>query len=111
MTVPLLATARPPARRHGGLARVVPLVTVVFILVLLLGPGLLSGIGPVDTTDAFLSPPSAEHWFGTDQLGRDVFSRTVFGARPCWRRASSAWSSPSSPGWPSGSPPAWRPAG
>ncbi|SDU92957.1 peptide/nickel transport system permease protein [Microlunatus sagamiharensis] len=82
MTVPLLATARPPARRHGGLARVVPLVTVVFILVLLLGPGLLSGIGPVDTTDAFLSPPSAEHWFGTDQLGRDVFSRTVFGARP-----------------------------
>ena len=82
MTVPLLATARPAARAHGGLGRVVPLVTVVFILVLLLAPGLLSGIGPIDTTDAFLSPPSAEHWFGTDQLGRDVFSRTVFGARP-----------------------------
>jgi peptide/nickel transport system permease protein len=27
------------------------------------------------------SPPSAAHWFGTDQLGRDVFSRVIAGAR------------------------------
>jgi peptide/nickel transport system permease protein len=30
---------------------------------------------------ARLSPPSALHWFGTDELGRDIFSRIVFGAR------------------------------
>ena len=30
---------------------------------------------------AVLSPPSWQHWFGTDELGRDVLSRIIFGAR------------------------------
>jgi len=29
-----------------------------------------------------LLPPSSEHWFGTDQLGCDVYSLTIYGARP-----------------------------
>ena len=26
-------------------------------------------------------PPSAEHWFGTDKFGRDIFVRILYGAR------------------------------
>lgn len=34
-----------------------------------------------------LQPPSAEHWFGTDEYGRDVYSRTIFGTRLALRSA------------------------
>src|SRR5512142_687524 len=34
-------------------------------------------LAPIDR----LKWPSAAHWFGTDMLGRDVYSRTVYGAR------------------------------
>ncbi len=36
--------------------------------------------GAIDLTNV-LAPPSADHWFGTDPLGRDVFSRMIWGAR------------------------------
>ncbi|WP_431795597.1 ABC transporter permease [Microbacterium enclense] len=44
-------------------------------------PGLLATHDPLltDVRQA-LQPPSAAHWFGTDQSGRDVYSRVVFGA-------------------------------
>ena len=50
---------------------------MIIVLVALLGPH----VAPVDPlasdTAAALQPPSQHHWFGTDQLGRDIFSRVV----------------------------------
>ncbi|TGV58336.1 D,D-dipeptide ABC transporter permease, partial [Mesorhizobium sp. M00.F.Ca.ET.149.01.1.1] len=34
-----------------------------------------------DLKNARLLAPSAEHWFGTDDLGRDIYSRIVYGSR------------------------------
>lgn len=39
---------------------------------------------------ALLAPPSAAHWLGTDNLGRDIFSRLVYGARWSLGAAASA---------------------
>jgi peptide/nickel transport system permease protein len=53
----------------------------VFALCALLAP-VIAPYGPVDQSlDVRLQPPSPAHWLGTDQLGRDVFSRMLFGAR------------------------------
>lgn len=56
-------------------------IVTLFILVAVAAP-ILAPHNPndVDPT-AFLAPPSAEHWLGTDNLGRDVLSRLIFGAR------------------------------
>ena len=43
----------------------------------------LAPFSPVDTDPVnALQPPNRDHWMGTDQLGRDVFSRVIHGARP-----------------------------
>lgn len=57
-----------------------------FLVVLLIGAAVLApfltSCGPTDTDlkSAFLAP-SAEHFFGTDKLGRDCFARVLYGAR------------------------------
>lgn len=56
-------------------------IIVLFILCAALAP-LLTSYGPIDTNLAnALKKPSAQHWFGTDELGRDLFSRILYGAR------------------------------
>ena len=45
------------------------------------GPSLIPYDPYADDMLNSLAPPTAEHWFGTDQLGRDIFSRVIAGAR------------------------------
>ena len=58
-------------------------ILFAFVLIAALFAGWLAPFDPVDTDPVnALQPPSGEHWMGTDQLGRDVFSRVIHGARP-----------------------------
>jgi peptide/nickel transport system permease protein len=59
----------------------VGIVIIVFWIVTSLTIDLWPIYDPIDMVGRRLQPPSAEHWFGTDALGRDVLSRTLHGAR------------------------------
>ena len=67
-----------PLLLAGGLT--VVLIVVVAVFAPLLAP--FPGDAATATHPFFvLRPPSARHWFGTDQVGRDVLSRVIYGAR------------------------------
>ena len=75
---PNAALARRFRRNPGAMTGLV--IVVLLLLIALIGP-LLTG-SPTDQALAErLRPPSAAHWLGTDQLGRDVLARVVNGAR------------------------------
>jgi len=64
-----------PLGAAGGVLMLVMLVTAVFADV-------LQTHDPIATNAAYtLGAPNAEHWLGTDHLGRDIYSRIVHGAR------------------------------
>ncbi|AZG48004.1 ABC transporter permease [Gordonia insulae] len=64
-----------------------PVLVAAWVIVLIavgwaLVPGLFTQFSPYDgNPDASFLGPSAEHWFGTDRLGRDLYARSVYGAR------------------------------
>ena len=82
-------TYKVPTRRHPllGFALTQPLGTIglVVIVVMILSAIFADVVAPYDPLEinymAILAPPSAEHWMGTDDFGRDIFSRVLYGAR------------------------------
>jgi peptide/nickel transport system permease protein len=87
-----LTTASETAPRPALLSRAATAIrrnpTIFIGAVLLTALVALAIIGPWLVADPFrqmpinrLRPPSERFWFGTDQFGRDIFSRTIYGAR------------------------------
>lgn len=76
----LLSHARRMVARNGVSLAAVGIVTLLLCLALV-GPMLTAYDPYVTDLAGVLSPPCGLHWFGTDQLGRDVLSRVVASAR------------------------------
>lgn len=66
---------------RGLLSKICFAVLLVFLLIAVFAP-ILTPYGPYeqDVVNAY-AEPSADHWLGTDRLGRDVFTRLAYGAR------------------------------
>jgi peptide/nickel transport system permease protein len=67
--------------KHSAPGRVGFALTLLLAVIALAAP-LISRYDPVaQNLPARLAPPSAAHWMGTDELGRDVYARIVYGTR------------------------------
>jgi peptide/nickel transport system permease protein len=72
----------PLARHRLGPGFWIPLAWTTMVVVLAATANLLPLRSPIETDFIVISNwPDASYWFGTDHLGRDIFSRAVFGAR------------------------------
>src|SRR6266481_4848684 len=67
--------------RRNFLASAGMVLVVVFVIFAMFAPWIApQDPGNIDLPSR-LQPPNAAHWFGTDELGRDIFSRVIYGAR------------------------------
>ena len=67
--------------RHNPLAATGVVLVTVFVIFALFAPQIAPQDPAAINLPARLDTPSHAHWFGTDELGRDIFSRIVYGAR------------------------------
>lgn len=82
-TTPASGAPSPRLARHRlGPRFWIPVAWTTMVVVLAATANLLPLRNPIETDFAVISSwPDASYWFGTDHLGRDIFSRSVFGAR------------------------------
>ena len=81
-TVPSAAALTVPRRRLPKPTLFIGLVLLLILVVAALFPRLFAPFSPTDFDyQAILQPPSLKHLFGTDNFGRDIFSRVVYGTR------------------------------
>lgn len=66
---------------HNRLAMLGLAIVLGLIVVAILAPALAPESPVASDLQNRLQPISAEHWFGTDELGRDIYSRVLYGAR------------------------------
>lgn len=59
---------------------ILPALVLLIALACAVAPGLFTSVSPTETVGQSLQAPSAEHWFGTDATGRDLYARVVHGA-------------------------------
>jgi peptide/nickel transport system permease protein len=57
------------------------MVVILFYAICAIFAPLIAPYGESEVVGAQYLPPSAQYWFGTDQIGRDMFSRVIYGAR------------------------------
>jgi peptide/nickel transport system permease protein len=83
LTIDVDAAAPPIKVRRLALRPGVVIGTTVLLmwLVIVLFASWIAPYGSLDSVGTRLQGPSTTHWFGTDALGRDVFSRVLHGAR------------------------------
>jgi peptide/nickel transport system permease protein len=67
--------------RRNPIAMTGLVIIVALVLVAILAPALTATDGLRPNLGQRLQPASREHWFGTDQLGRDIYDRIVWGSR------------------------------
>ncbi|HWJ73958.1 MAG TPA: ABC transporter permease [Kaistia sp.] len=66
---------------ENPLTAVAAAIFALLVLCAVFGPALVPYDPLATNSEMRMAPPSAAHWFGTDQLGRDIFSRVVVAAR------------------------------